>query len=90
MFRILTPSCRRQSKLFALRYSLFKFNKRRGRAAGRGNYGHSPADQIRRQRRHAIVLALQPVVLDRHVVALDVAGFAEALPEFSCLRLVLA
>jgi hypothetical protein len=35
----------------------------------------------RYQRRQAIVLALQPVVLDRHVPALDLAGFAQALAE---------
>src|SRR5262249_22226302 len=35
------------------------------------------------ERRHAIVLAFQPVVLDRHVLALDGAGFVEALAERS-------
>ena len=50
-------------------------------AAGRGDDGHTTADQVSHQRRQAIVLALQPVVLDRHVLALDVAGFAQALAE---------
>jgi hypothetical protein len=42
---------------------------------------HTTADQVSHQRRQAIVLALQPVVLDRHVLALDVADFAKALAE---------
>ena len=50
--------------------------ERGGCAAGRGDDGHTTADQVGHQRRQAIVLALQPVVLDRHVLALDVAGFA--------------
>ena len=49
--------------------------------AGRGDHGHLSADQIGHQRRQAIVLALQPVVLDRHVLAFDVAGFVEAFAE---------
>jgi hypothetical protein len=42
---------------------------------------HLSADQIGHQRRQAIVLALQPVVLDRHVLPFDVAGFVEAFAE---------
>ena len=52
-----------------------------GVLAGRGDHGHPTADQVSHQRRQAIVLALQPVVLDRHVLAFDVAGFAEAFAE---------
>src|SRR5262249_47196473 len=37
--------------------------------------------EIGHERRQAIVLAVQPVVLHRHVLALDVAGFVEALAE---------
>ena len=55
--------------------------ERSGAVAGRGDHGHATADQIGHQRRQAIVLALQPVVLDRHVLAFDVAGFVEALAE---------
>ena len=55
--------------------------ERSRRAAGRGDDGHTTADQVSHQRRQAIVLALQPVVLDRHVLALDVAGFAKAFAE---------
>jgi hypothetical protein len=43
-----------------------------------GDDGHTTADQVSHQRRQAIEFALQPVVLDRHVLALDIAGFAEA------------
>jgi hypothetical protein len=38
-------------------------------------------DQISHQSGQAIVLALQPVVLDGHVLAFEVAGLAEALAE---------
>jgi hypothetical protein len=39
------------------------------------------ADEIGHERWQSIVLALQPVVLHRHVLTLDVAGFVEALTE---------
>jgi hypothetical protein len=38
-------------------------------------------DQISHQRRQAIVLALHIMVFDRHVLALDVTGFAKPLAE---------
>jgi hypothetical protein len=47
-------------------------------AAGRGDNGHSAADEVGHERRQAIELALQPMVLHRHVLALDVAGVGEA------------
>ena len=50
-------------------------------AAGRDNHGHLAANQIGRQCRQSIVLALRPAIFDRHVPALDVAGFAQALAE---------
>jgi hypothetical protein len=53
------------------------FGRERGRVPGRRDYGHTAADQISHQCRQ-IVLALQPVVLDRHVLAFDVAVFVEA------------
>ena len=53
--------------------------------AGRGDHGHATADEVSHERRQAIVLALQPVVLDHHVLALDVAGFVEAFAERSRL-----
>jgi hypothetical protein len=54
------------------------FGRERGHAAGRGNDGHLSANQIGHQCRQAIVLAFQPVVLDGHVLAFDVASFVEA------------
>ena len=51
------------------------------RGADRGDHGHLSADQIGHQRRQAIVLALQPMVLNRHVLTFDVAGFVEAFAE---------
>src|SRR5262252_7122400 len=50
------------------------FRSNRGVAAVRGDHGHPTGDQISHHSRQAIELALQPVVLDRHVLALDVAG----------------
>jgi hypothetical protein len=39
------------------------------------------ADQVSHQRRQAIKLALQRVVLDSHVLAVNVAGFTKPLAE---------
>ena len=52
-----------------------------GMNAGRSNHGHLTTNQIGRQSRQSIVLALRPAVFDRHVPALDIAGFAQALAE---------
>jgi hypothetical protein len=57
------------------------FGRDRRGPADRSDHGHTTADQVSHQRRQAIVMALQPVVLDRHVLALDVAGFTEPPPE---------
>jgi hypothetical protein len=63
---------------------------RRGRSFGRergriisscGNHSHLSANQIGHQCRKAIVLAFDPMVFDRYVSAIDVAGFAEPLIE---------
>ena len=51
------------------------------RAGWRGDHGHTTADQVRYQRRQAIVLTLQPVVLDRYVPALDITVFANPFAE---------
>src|SRR5262245_59122475 len=54
--------------------------RKRGRkATRRGNNGQATADEVSHERRQAIILAVEPVVLDQHVLALDVAGFVEAL-----------
>ena len=52
-----------------------------GGEGGHGNHSNATADEVGHERRQAIVLALQPVVLDRHVLALDVAGFVEGFAE---------
>ncbi len=58
------------------------FGCKRSKVAGwRGDNGHAPAHEVSHERRKAIELALQPVVLHRYVLALDVAGFVEALAE---------
>jgi type III restriction enzyme len=60
------------------------FGRKRGRLAlGCGNHGDATADEIGHERRQAIILALQPVVLDHHVLVLNVAGFVEAFAEGS-------
>src|SRR5262249_27067794 len=50
-------------------------------AGGRGDDGHATAHEVSHERRQAIEFALQPMVLHRYVLALDVAGFVEALAE---------
>jgi hypothetical protein len=47
----------------------------------RGDRGHATAYEIGHDRRQAIVLTCQPVVLNDYVLALDVTGFVEALAE---------
>ena len=53
---------------------------RRSTADG-DDHAHLTADQIGRQRRQSIVLALRPAIFDRHILALDIAGFFQALAE---------
>jgi hypothetical protein len=55
--------------------------ERSWRVGGRGDHGHLAADQIGHQCRQAVVLSFQPVVLDRYVLPVDVAGFLEAFAE---------
>ena len=58
--------------------------RKRGEVAkGRGDNGYSTTDEIGHQCWQAIELALQPMVLHRHVLALDITDFAEALAERS-------
>ena len=52
-----------------------------GGAAARDDHGHLTADQIGRQCRQSIILTLRPAIFDRHILALDIAGFAQALAE---------
>src|SRR5262245_21198820 len=51
--------------------------------AGRSDNGDATADEVNNQRRYAIVSAVQPMVLDHHVLPLDEAGFVKALAECS-------
>ena len=56
------------------------FGRERSRSVSRcSDHGHLTANQISDQCREAVVMAIQPVVLDHHILALDVAGFVEAL-----------
>jgi hypothetical protein len=55
--------------------------KRGGVTARGGDHGHIAMDKVSQQRRQAIVLALQPMVLDGHVLAFDIVGFVEAFAE---------
>src|SRR5262245_26799571 len=54
-----------------------------GGRTGRSDNGDATADEVSHERRQAIVSAVQPIVLDNHVLTLDVAGFAEASAERS-------
>ena len=55
--------------------------------ARRGYNGHAATDEVGHQRRQAVVLATEPVVLHRHVLTFDVACFVEALTERGHLTL---
>src|SRR5262249_3728023 len=52
-----------------------------GGRAGRGDHAYSTANEIGRQLWQAIISAFRPAIVDRHVLALDVTGVSEALPE---------
>jgi hypothetical protein len=46
----------------------------------RSDYSHSATNEIGRQGRQPIVLIVREAVLDRHVLALDIARFLQAPP----------
>jgi hypothetical protein len=46
-----------------------------------GDDRHLATNHVGHHRGHAIIVALQPMILDRHVLALDIAGFGEAFTE---------
>src|SRR5215467_592657 len=50
-------------------------------AAGRSDHGHPAAHQVSDQRWQSIILTVRPTVLDRYVLALDVADFFKSLVE---------
>jgi len=56
---------------------------RESRGGGPQHYddSHFATDQLGRQPRQSVVLAVRPAVFRRHVLALDVAAFAQAPPE---------
>src|SRR5262245_13010608 len=55
------------------------FGRKRSRGvAGRGDNVHAASDEVRHQRRQATVLSFKPMVLDRYVLTLDIAGVTEA------------
>jgi hypothetical protein len=51
-------------------------------SCSRENHGHLTANQIGRQCGQSIELVLSPAIFDRHIAALDVASFAQALAEW--------
>jgi hypothetical protein len=55
-------------------------------AGWRGDNGHATMHEVSHESRKAIELALQPVVFHRYMLALEVAGFVEALAERSGKR----
>ena len=59
-----------------------RFRRERDRsAAGRGQYGYLPADEIGRERRQSIVLAFRPSILDRDIATLDISAFGQTFLE---------
>jgi hypothetical protein len=50
---------------------------------GCSDHGHTNADELSHERRQAVVLAVQPVVLDHHILALDVASFVQGFTKRS-------
>src|SRR5207247_10259441 len=48
---------------------------------GYRDHGHAAADEVSHDRGQAVVMAVQPVVLDHHVLALDGPGFVDAFTE---------
>src|SRR6516164_4711087 len=50
-------------------------------ASGCGNNSHVTTNEVGHKRWQLIELALQPMIFHRHVLALDVADFVEALTE---------
>src|SRR5262249_36688753 len=52
-----------------------------GGVAGRSDNGDAAADEVSHERWQAIGSPIQPMVFDRHVLALGVAGFVEAFTE---------
>jgi hypothetical protein len=54
--------------------------------ARRSDHGHTTADEVSHEGRKAVVLAVQPAVLDHHILALDVASFVERFTKRSAQR----
>jgi hypothetical protein len=48
-------------------------------STSRGDHRHRTANKVRRQGRQLISSILSPTVLDRYVLALNIAGFLQAL-----------
>src|SRR5262245_49656177 len=57
------------------------FGCKRGRIAQGSDSCNATADEVTHERRQAIVLAAEPMVLNDSVLAFNVAGFAEAFRE---------
>src|SRR5262249_18991835 len=59
-------------------------SERGGVISSCGDQRDLPADQVSHQCREAIILSRNPMVLDRDVTTIDVAGFVEALVKGGC------
>src|SRR5262245_7194636 len=74
--------------LTAGEYDRYRRGRRFGRersdgSARRGDDSHATADEISHERGHALEAAVEPMVLDLHVLTLDVADFLEAFSKLS-------
>jgi hypothetical protein len=55
--------------------------ERSGSVSGHGDHRHATANQLGYRRPHAIVSALQPVVLDRDILAINITNFPKTHAE---------
>src|SRR6267378_1258604 len=55
--------------------------KCRRSTAGRRNHSHLTVNQVGRQCRQSIILAVRPAIFDRHVLALDISCILQSLAE---------
>src|SRR5262249_29376746 len=58
-----------------------RFGRQRRRCASRGDDRDLLLNQIGRQRWQSVIVTFRPAILDRHVAALDITSFVEALAE---------
>src|SRR5262249_11926499 len=56
-----------------------RLRRQRRRGGCRGQYGDLATNQIGGERRKSVIAAFRPAILDRHILALDIAGLLQTL-----------